>query len=103
MNPAESAAQYQRRFAVAHASSERQFMIGYLIGLALSNVLLYSPGSRPAPAALVLWAACQYSLVYLILAHTTHRRLQPWGPRCRGGSKAGTDAPEPVPSGTKIQ
>lgn len=103
LNPAQSAAQYERRFAVAHMSAQRRFMIGYLAGLLLSNFLLVSPGSRPSPVALALWGACQYSLVYLILAHTTHRRLQPWCPRCRGGGESLVDTPGPVPSGSKIQ
>jgi hypothetical protein len=37
-----------------------------------------------------------------VLSYSTHRKLQPWCPQCRGGngSDEDVDVPEPVPTGS---
>ena len=47
----------------------------------------------------IAWALIQSSMIYLIMSHATHRRLQPWCPWCSdggGGSEHDEVAPPPV-------
>ena len=100
LNPGQSAAYYHRRFMVAHLAARRSFMIVYILVLLASNCLLVSPGGQPRLAAQFLWVAIQASLVYVVLSHDTHRRLQPWCPSCRGGGDLESLLPDPAPTGT---
>lgn len=95
LNAAEQAARSHRRFWMAHTGSERRFLIPYLAVLLGSNFGLAATGT-PGKIA---WALIQASMVYLIMSHATHRRLQPWCPWCSdggGGSKRDEVAPPPV-------
>ncbi len=90
LNPSEDAVRLRRRFWVAHTASEPRFLIPYLIVLIGSNVATSASGR-------IGWAIVQLSMIYLIVAHTTHRRLQPWCPWCspEGGGDH-VDDPDPV-------
>lgn len=78
LNPAERAQRYGRRFWMAHTGSEPRFLVPYVIVLVSSNF-------ATSPAGRIGWALIQLSMIYLILAQQTHRRLQPWCPWCSGG------------------
>lgn len=88
LNPSAQATRYQRRFWVSHTGTERRYLIPYLVVLFGSN---FAPGT----AGRVGWVVVQSSMIYLILAYSTHRRLQPWCPWCRQGG-GGSDAEDPV-------
>jgi hypothetical protein len=79
LNASEKAQRYGRRFRVAHLGTNMRVVVLYLGILLGSNWLLTVPYGRFA------WAAIQSSMIYLITAHATHRRLQPWCPACSGG------------------
>jgi len=90
LNAAEQAARNQRRFWMAHTGAEPRFFIPYVIVLISSNFAMSTIGR-------IGWAAIQLSMVYLILAQSTHRRLLPWCPWCSdGGGGSEVEAPEPV-------
>jgi hypothetical protein len=96
LNAAEVAAAYRFRFAAAHAS--RRTIVAYLIVLIGANFLLVV-GGQPGR---YVWALTQLSMIYLVLAYSSHRRFQPWCRRCRnddGGGGSWLDAPEPTPTG----
>jgi hypothetical protein len=95
LNAAEQGARYRRRFATAHAGSNMKLVIAYLAVLLGSNFLLTVPNGR------WVWAAIQASMIYLISAHSTHRRLQPWCPWCSdgGGGSEFEDATPDLPRG----
>ena len=78
LNAAEHAARFNRRFWLAHAGSNPRVLVPYLLVLIGSNFLTSSPGR-------IVWAVVQSSMIYLIMAHSTHRKLQPWCPQCSGG------------------
>ena len=91
LNPSQVAVRLRRRFWVTHTAADPRFLIPYLVVLIGSNFATSTPGR-------VGWAIIQLSMIYLIIAHTTHRRLQPWCPWCSpdgGGDRAGY--PDPVP------
>jgi hypothetical protein len=95
------ASRFQRRFAVAHASASRKLVGFYLVLLIGSNFLL--------PFGLVgriFWAVTQSSMIYLVLAYSSHRRFQPWCPRCTDGGGGGgedeVDVPDPLPQGGQL-
>jgi len=88
LNPAETAARLRRRFWMAHTGSEPRFLIPYSVVLLSSNFATSTIG-RGA------WAVIQLTIVYLVLAYQTHRRLQPWCPWCSEGG--GGDHVEDVP------
>ncbi len=98
LNPSESAQRYRRRLALVHLGSEPRAIAIYLLFLLVANVLLsLAPGALLGPAT-VLWAVAQSTLIYLVLSHTTHRRLQPWCRQCDGGGDDDqADAPGPLP------
>jgi hypothetical protein len=103
LNASATAHRYRRRLAVAHLGSERRAVLAYLGFLVAFDLLLVLvPPDLVRPAS-YLWAAMQSTLIYLVLAHSTHRRLQPWCATCRaddgGGSPVG--APDPRPSGSR--
>jgi hypothetical protein len=81
LNASEVAARQHRRFAVAHAGSRRSLVVAYLAVLAGSDVVLLNGNELQR----ICWGLIQSSMIYLVLAYSTHRRLQPWCPQCRGG------------------
>ncbi|WP_375482096.1 hypothetical protein [uncultured Jatrophihabitans sp.] len=89
LNAAQEATRYQRRFWTAHTGSEPRFLLPYLAVLIGSNFATSTPGR-------VFWVVMQLSMIYLILAQSTHRRLQPWCPWCRGDG-GGEDVDETPP------
>lgn len=94
LNPSAMAVRYRRRFWLAHTGSELRFVIPYL-------AVLVGLGFATTPAGVGAWVLAQLSIVYPILAYSTHRRLQPWCPWCRdGGGGADKDSvtPDPLPS-----
>jgi hypothetical protein len=98
LNPGDQAARYKARFWVAHTGMERRILIPYVAVLLGSNFL---------PDTLLcrfVWAVVQLSMVYLILSHTSHRRLQPWCPWCKdgGGGSRHEDAPTPTPDDHRL-
>jgi hypothetical protein len=80
LEAAEIASQLHRRFTLAHLGERRQLVVGYLIVLIGANGLLLI-----GPAGRVGWAVVESSMIYLVLAYSSHRRFQPWCPQCRGG------------------
>lgn len=98
LNPSADAQRLRRRLAVAHLGTARRAVVTYLLVLvAFDLVLVVVPPDLLRPAS-YLWAAMQSTLIYLVLAHSTHRRLQPWCSRCReGGGGDGADVPDPLP------
>ncbi len=89
LDAARQATRYSRRFWTAHTGSEPRYLIPYLVVLIGSNFAVSTPGR-------IFWAAMQLSMIYLILAQSTHRRLQPWCPWCRGGG-GGEDVKDTPP------
>lgn len=104
LDPSLSAERYRRRLALAHLGERPRAVVLYLVALVATDLaLVVVPPSMSAPA-LVLWACMQSSLVYLVLSHVTHRRLQPWCAQCGGGGEGrddvGSQGPLPVDSRT---
>lgn len=89
LNPSERAVRYQRRFWMAHTGSEPRFLLPYVAVLISSNFATSTTGR-------IGWAVIQLSMIYLILAQSTHRQLQPWCPWCSGGG-GGSDVDETPP------
>jgi hypothetical protein len=97
LNPSEKAARYQRRFWMAHTGSQPRFLIPYLVVLISSNFATSGIGR-------IGWALIQLTMVYLIMAQSTHRKLQPWCPWCReggGGAEIG-EQPPVLPSDDRL-
>ncbi|MDQ2749109.1 MAG: hypothetical protein ABI775_01245 [Pseudonocardiales bacterium] len=93
LNPSELAVRYKRRFWLSHSGAQPRYVVPYFAVLIGSSFLTGQSG-------LLIWSLVQTSMIYLILAYSTHRRLQPWCPWCRGGGGGGEDepvAPDPVP------
>jgi len=78
LNAAEHASRFGRRFWLVHAGNNPRVLVPYLVVLIGSNFLT-------SPAGRIVWAVVQSSMIYLIMAHSTHRKLQPWCPQCSGG------------------
>jgi hypothetical protein len=90
LDAARHASRFQRRFWLAHAGGNPRLVVPYLIVLIGSNFLT-------SPAGRIGWAIVQSSMIYLIMAHSSHRKLQPWCPWCSGGGGGVSDiAGEPV-------
>jgi hypothetical protein len=100
LNASEIAARYHRRFAVAHAGSHRSLVVAYLVVLAGSDVVLLDGTANLIER--ICWSLIQSSMIYLVLAYSTHRRFQPWCPQCRGGDgrRDLVEGPGPVPLGS---
>ena len=98
LNASEVAARYKRQFAVVHAGSNRLLVIAYLAVLVGSDLVLLRHGA----AARACWMVIQSSMVYLVLAYSSHRRFQPWCPQCQGGDgdKERDPAPDLIPWGS---
>jgi hypothetical protein len=92
LNPAERAALCYRRFWVIHHGTRPAFLVPYLIVLIGSNFATSAPGR-------LVWALMQLTMIYIIVAYTTHRRLQPWCPWCSddGGVLRDDDGVSPPP------
>lgn len=91
LNAAEQGQRYRRRFAVTHSGSNPKIIIPYVVVLLGSNALLVYPGGR------WVWAVVQASMIYLVISHATHRKLQPWCQWCSdggGGSETFDDIPD---------
>lgn len=101
LDPAQDAARFRRRLMLAHLATDRRLVGGYLLLLLASNLVLIE-NLVPSDLGRPLWAAVQSTMVYLVLAYTTHRRLQPWCPQCGGGGDDSqeADAPVPLPTGS---
>jgi len=78
LNATEHAARYRRRFWLAHSGSNPRLVIPYMVVLIATNFLTSTPGR-------LVWALTQSTMIYLILAYSTHRKLQPWCPWCSDG------------------
>lgn len=89
LNASEAASRFGRRFWVAHSASRPRYLIPYMSVLIGSNFLMTVPGR-------CVWALVQCSMIYLIMAYSTHRKLQPWCPWCSDGG-GGSAVDEPVP------
>lgn len=97
LNAAEHAARFNRRFWLAHAGSNPRVMVPYLVVLVGSNFLTGTVGRLG-------WALVQSSMIYLIMAHSSHRKLQPWCPQCSGGgggNRDNVDEPD-LPRGDRL-
>ena len=82
----------KRRFWLTHNGASPKYALPDLGVLIASNAI---PGS----AGRLVWALAQSTLIYLLASYTTHRRLQPWCPWCKGGGGGHDDepaTPEPV-------
>lgn len=93
LNPSEQSVRYRRRFWVAHSGAEPRVVVPYLIVLIGSNFVIDT-------ITRFGWALIQSTMIYLLMAYATHRRLQPWCPWCRGGGgggRADEDATPPPP------
>jgi hypothetical protein len=77
---AEIAARMHFRFTLAHLGERRKIVVSYLAILVASNGLLLI-----GPIGRLSWGVIQLSMIYLVLAYSSHRRFQPWCPQCQGG------------------
>ena len=102
LNPAEAAQRYRARLAVAHLAADLRLVVGYLLVLLAGNVVLHL-SLVPEHLGRGLWAGLQLTLIYLVLSYSTHRRLQPWCPRCRGGGDEHVETPDPSPTGSRLR
>lgn len=75
LNPSARATAYRRRFMIAHLASRPPLVLVYLGLLVGTNFL-------PGIIGHAVWAAAQLSMIYLLRSYVSHRRLQPWCPRC---------------------
>jgi hypothetical protein len=89
LDAAAEAARMRRRFWAAHTGSEPRYLVPYLAVVIGSSFAFETIGRIP-------WALIQSTMIYLVLAQATHRRLQPWCPWCSGGG-GGTELPEQTP------
>jgi hypothetical protein len=98
LNPSEQAARYHRRLWTVHTGSNPRYLVPYVIVLVGSNLLTSYSGR-------LFWAVAQSSMIYLIAATTSHRKLQPWCPWCKGdggGDDVLQDDPD-LPRGDRRQ
>lgn len=93
LNPAEHAVHLRRRFATVHLAQRPLVIVLYLLALIGTNMMLLINDSLPVK---LLWAAAQLSMVYLVLAHGSHRMYQPWCPQCATGGTEKERSPEPL-------
>jgi len=73
------AAKYKKRFRVAHWFQGGSLMVFYLATIVLVSFYSYTSIGK------WLWVAIWISFIYMLLVYSTHQRLQPWCPYCRGG------------------
>jgi hypothetical protein len=101
INPTEAASRYRSRLAVAHLGSDRKAVAAYLLVLVGSSVFLLGGSPTLSLVGPYLWSAVQATMIYLVLCHTTHRRLQPWCPQCRGDDGDHASDRDATPSGSR--
>jgi hypothetical protein len=104
INPTQAAIRHRRRLALAHLGADRRLVAAYLVVLVGSNLLLLGGPTLLRISGPYVWSAVQATMIYLVLSHTTHRRLQPWCPQCQGGG--GRDHAvdqDPEPSGSRTR
>ena len=90
LNAAERASTFQLRFWLAHSATDVRIIAPYMVVLIGSNFVI----GIITPFG---WAAIQLTMVYLVLAYSTHRKLQPWCPWCsEGGGGSHVEDPTPV-------
>lgn len=101
LNTSEVAARHHYRFAVAHVGSDRPLVLTYVMVLVGSNFVLLHGNLVER----ISWALIQSTMVYLVLAYSSHRRFQPWCPQCQGGdgNDDRIDHRGPAPSGTHLR
>jgi hypothetical protein len=96
LNTAEVAARYRLRFAVVHTVAVKSMVISY-VGVLVGADLVLLHGTFMER---LVWAGIQSTMVYLVLAYSSHRRFQPWCPQCHGGhgerDRTGDRGPAPV-------
>lgn len=102
LNPTEAALHYRARLAVVHLATNLRLVIAYLVVLLAGNLVLHL-SLVPVHLGRALYAGLQLTLIYLVLSYSTHRRLQPWCRRCRGGGDDHVETPEPSPTGTRLR
>jgi hypothetical protein len=86
---------------VTHLGSDRRVVAGYLLMLVFANVLLLPGPGMAQTLGRYAWAGVQATLIYLVVCHNTHRRLQPWCPECEGGGPGDDERLDsPAPSGS---
>lgn len=90
LDAAGRAAKLRRRFWMTHTGSEPRFLIPYLAVLIGSNFATTDAGR-------IGWAVVQSSMIYLLMAQSTHRKLQPWCPWCSGGGGGGEEVDDTPP------
>jgi hypothetical protein len=95
LNPSGEAERKRLRFWVAHTGTQPRFFVPYL-AVVLGSSLAYDVIGP------IAWAMIQSTLIYLVLAQVTHRRLQPWCPWCRNGGDELLDTPESLPSDDRL-
>jgi hypothetical protein len=101
INPTEAASRYRRRLALAHLGADRRLVAAYLIVLVGSSLLLLGGPPLLRLSGPYAWSGVQATMIYLVLSHTTHRRLQPWCPQCQSrddGDPVVDHDPEPTGS-----
>ncbi|MGN6607883.1 MAG: hypothetical protein ACTHMS_12850 [Jatrophihabitans sp.] len=95
LNPSAEAERKKWRFWLAHNGSEMRF-VGPYLAVVLGSSFAYDYIGK------WVWAAIQASLIYLVLAQVTHRRLQPWCPWCRSGGDGVPESPEVLPEDDRL-
>lgn len=90
LNAAERASHFQLRFWLAHSATDARIIGPYMVVLIGSNFAI-------GIITQYGWAAIQLTMVYLVLAYSTHRKLQPWCPWCsEGGGGSHVEDSSPV-------
>jgi len=85
-----AANQARYRFRLAHLGNNPGFVVPYLSILIATNFL-------PGQTGRLVWAIAQSTMIYLVMASDSHRKLQPWCPICREGG-GGSDRVEIDPT-----
>jgi len=86
-----AARQARYRFRLAHLGSEPNFLVPYF-------VVLVGTGFLHTQSGRLIWAIAQSTMIYLVMASDSHRKLQPWCPICRreeGGGGEDRVTPDP--------
>ena len=95
LNPEAVVQRQQMRFWVTHTGSEPKYLVPYLVVVFGSSFAYNVIGRIP-------WAIIQATLIYLILAQITHRKLQPWCPWCKNGGDRNPALPDVLPSDDRL-
>ena len=95
LNPGAEVERKKGRFWLAHNGTEPRYLVPYLVVVFGSSFAYDYIGKW-------VWAAVQSTLIYLVLAQVTHRRLQPWCPWCRSGGDEVPETPEVLPEDDRL-